>query len=240
MSGGLVNAYTATALVGVGASLLWWRWLTRKRRDGRTLVLLYLAGLVGAIVGAKLGFLLAEGWAYRHSWSALLTGKTIVGGLLGGYGGVEWAKHAMGYRRPTGDLFAAAVPLGLAMGRVGCIVQGCCPGVACGEAWWAVHDESGTPRWPAAHAELAFNLLFAVVAAAVVRRERGGGQMFHVYLMAYGAFRFAHEFMRDDARWVGPFGGYHLLAAGMAAFGLARLLQRRRAGVTASPAASPS
>jgi len=30
--------------------------------------------------------------------------------------------------------------------------------------------------------------------------------------MAYGAFRFVHEFARDDARWLGPLGGYHVVS----------------------------
>jgi prolipoprotein diacylglyceryltransferase len=37
--------------------------------------------------------------------------------------------------------------------------------------------------------------------------------------MAYGAFRFAHEFLRDDARWAGPVGGYHVIALAMIAVG---------------------
>jgi phosphatidylglycerol:prolipoprotein diacylglycerol transferase len=240
VSGNLLNAYSATALAGITLSLLgWWRF-TRKRRDGATLIVLYLAGLAGAIAGAKLGFLIAEGWHYRHDWAALLTGRTIAGGLLGGYAGVEWAKRVMGYRRPTGDLFAVAVPSALALGRVGCILQGCCPGVECAEAWWALHDARGVPRWPAAPAELAFNLLAASAATLFARRGRGGGQLFHLYLMAYGVFRFAHEFARDDARWIGPFGGYHLLALGLFTLGAVRYAQRRRAALTAQPAPSPS
>jgi prolipoprotein diacylglyceryltransferase len=45
------------------------------------------------------------------------------------------------------------------------------------------------------------------------------GQRFNIYLMAYGAFRFAHEFARDDARWFGAFGGYHVVSLAIIAVG---------------------
>ncbi|MFM9182041.1 MAG: prolipoprotein diacylglyceryl transferase family protein, partial [Phycisphaerales bacterium] len=61
-------------------------------------------------------------------------------------------------------------------------------------------------------------------------------QRFNAYLIAYGCFRFAHEFVRDDARWWGPLGGYHLVALAIVATGI--VLWRRRARLTPSPAAS--
>ena len=72
---------------------------------------------------------------------------------------------------------------------------------------------------PAPLAEMAFNLAFLAWAIAAWRLGWQRGQRFNVYLMAYGAFRFAHEFVRDDARWVGPFGGYHLVSLAILATG---------------------
>ena len=57
------------------------------RRDER-LVLIYVAALTGAFVGAKLVYLGAEGWLHWHDpnrWVILATGKSITGALLGGY-----------------------------------------------------------------------------------------------------------------------------------------------------------
>jgi prolipoprotein diacylglyceryltransferase len=53
------------------------------------------------------------------------------------------------------------------------------------------------------------------------------GQRFNVYLVAYGAFRFAHEFMRDDAQWIGPIGGYHVIALAIIVTG-AWMYRRRK------------
>jgi phosphatidylglycerol:prolipoprotein diacylglycerol transferase len=54
------------------------------------------------------------------------------------------------------------------------------------------------------------------------------GQLFHVYLIFYGLFRFAHEFLRDTPPMLGPFSGYHLLALGITVLGLMRYWQRAR------------
>jgi prolipoprotein diacylglyceryltransferase len=160
--------YTALSAAGLALSVLAWARLAPIRAG---LGGVYLGALGGALVGAKLAFLLAEGWHYRNDTLALLTGRSISGALLGGYGGVELAKHLL--RRPgaTGDLFALVVPLGLIVGRVGCLVQGCCPGVECDPHWWTITDAHGLPRWPAAAAEMVFNAAFLLWATAATTRR---------------------------------------------------------------------
>ncbi len=77
--------------------------------------------------------------------------------------------------------------------------------------------------------ELAFNLAFLGWTLFASRFNWTPGNRFHVYLIAYGLFRFAHEFARDDARIDSTsFTGYHVIAAMMIAFGTIRFVQRRR------------
>jgi prolipoprotein diacylglyceryltransferase len=99
------------------------------------------------------------------------------------------------------------------------VIAGCCQGRECEPSWWTVADAHGHARWPAAQAEMAFNLVFLAWALCAWRFGWMRGQRFNIYLMAYGAFRFAHEFARDDSRWAGPFGGYHVLAIAILATG---------------------
>ncbi len=206
--------YVLTTVLGITITALLWRRLSSS--EGRTpddrLYAIYGAALAGAYLGAKLAFLLAEGWKYRADWLALLSGHSITGALLGGVAGVELAKSVTGYRQGTGDLFAITAPLAFALGRVGCIYAGCCVGIECEASWWTVADAHGHARWPAPHAEMAFNLFFWAWALLAWRFGWQRGQRFNIYLMAYGAFRFGHEFLRDDARWAGSLGGYHLVA----------------------------
>jgi phosphatidylglycerol:prolipoprotein diacylglycerol transferase len=54
------------------------------------------------------------------------------------------------------------------------------------------------------------------------------GQHFHIYLMAYGVFRFAHEFVRDTPRILGPISGYQIAALGVAILGAIGFFLRQR------------
>jgi hypothetical protein len=112
--------YTITAAAGICLSLAAWVFMIRRgvgghRTDPR-LPLIYGCALLGAIIGAKLSFLLAEAWNQPFSFEMLLSGKSITGALLVGYIAVEWAKRYLEYQSTTGDLFAWAVPIGVGVG----------------------------------------------------------------------------------------------------------------------------
>ena len=179
-----------------------------------------------AVAGAQI--LDAAGFVTLSRSMYLAPQLNWAGALLGGYASVELAKRYVGWTRPTGDLFALTVPLSLAIGRVGCVLAGCCQGIACDDAWYAAHDATGHARWPAPAVELLFNAAFFAWAIAASRFGWQRTQRFHVYLIAYGAFRFGHEFLRDDPRWFGPISGYHAVALGLIALGVWRYRVRAR------------
>lgn len=219
-------------------------WLRLARGD-RRLLMVYIAALAGAFIGAKLAYLAAEGWmdwGLPDQWQRWATGKSILGGLLVGYLAVEWAKKAFGYKGVTGDWFALVAPAGIILGRIGCWRQGCCPGRVCDEAWFTVKDGNGLDRWPAPVVEIVFNIamlaMFWAMRQSAARSETKPakyileGQHFHIYLIAYGLFRFGHEFLRAEARVAGPFTGYQLIALVVLIFGLAAFQRRQRAVLT--------
>ena len=215
-------------LAGIAVSAVFWARLAR--RDDR-LLLVYVVALVGAFLGAKLAYLAAEGWrdfGQPDMWLRLATGKSILGALLGGYGGVELAKRWVGYRSVTGDWFAMIAPLGIILGRIGCWLHGCCLGRACEPRWFTLRDGQGIERWPAVPVEILFNAAMLAVFLVLRRQRRLTGQHFHVYLMTYGAFRFAHEILRDTPRWGGFVSGYQLISIALVVFG-AWAFQRRAA-----------
>jgi prolipoprotein diacylglyceryltransferase len=113
-------------------------YLALRRRAGDTVIVpMRWATLSCAAAGAALG---ARGLAWlanpAATWDAqsvLLGGKTIVGGLIGGLIGVELVKLGMGLKRSTGDLYAPALAVAIAIGRIGCFLTG------------VEDDTSGTP-----------------------------------------------------------------------------------------------
>ena len=157
--------YGWLTLGGVAVSLTLWR--RRARQDPRLLTI-YLGGLAGALLGAKLVYLAAEGWLHLGSadfWPQLAAGKSILGGLLGGYAGVEAVKRLLGYPAVTGDRFAMIVPVAIVLGRLGCWTSGCCLGIECRPAWFTLRDPAGHDRWPAVPVELLFNVAALVTVA---------------------------------------------------------------------------
>ena len=234
------TSYSAWMLGAIALSAVYWY---RAGKKDRRLPWIFVGGLLGAFLGAKVVYLVAEGWqdwALPDTWFRWATGKTILGGLLGGYGGVEWAKYALGYREPTGDRFAVVVPIGILLGRLGCLSHGCCLGKPCdSRAWYAWKDATGVARWPAVPAEILFHALSFLVALSLAPTSIARGQRFHAYLIAYGIFRFFTEFQRDTATWIGPLTGYHAAALGLIVLGIGRGLARLNATGGSRPISGP-
>ncbi len=165
---------------------------------------LALAGFIGGAFGAKLPFLFAasdDGWL--SLW--LRDGKTITTGLLGAYLGVELAKYALEVRVKTGDTFALPLALALAVGRWGCFCNGCCYGQPTSLPWGI---DFGLPdhalRHPTQVYESIFHLLMAAVLILLMRYRLLPGQRLKFYLIAYGGYRFATEYIRPEpAGWLG-------------------------------------
>ncbi|MBO6939696.1 MAG: prolipoprotein diacylglyceryl transferase [Deltaproteobacteria bacterium] len=195
-----------------------------------------MAALVGAVVGAFAFELPADllGWAPEVTdvpSGRVLGGRTVLGGLLGGWVAVEWAKWRVGHTAPTGDSFALGLPVSLGIARLGCVFTGCCPGCVIdpSDPWarvsLALHDE---PRFPATLVEAYFHIGSAAVVFVLTRRGLVSGLRLLGYFAAYGAFRFVIEFYRDVPR---PFGGlsyYQLLALALGGAALVATVRRAR------------
>lgn len=212
--------YILVTFLGLGLGAWFW---SRRMCETPAAFAVFVGAIIGAYSGAKLVFVLVEWPVFfgaGDQWIRLASGKTILGALLGGYAGVEIAKKMIGYREPTGDWFAVGVPLAIAAGRLGCLRYGCCQGIPMG---------SGFPweRWPAVPVELAFNLLFVAAIVPLIRQKGSPtawwrGQGFHLYLIGYGLFRFAHEFLRDTPKIVWGIGGYQVAALALVVLGVWR------------------
>lgn len=193
--------YLVTLVAGVAIGAAYW---IRQSKQDSSLPLIYFGGLVGAFLGAKLAFLFAEGWLHFDHPQRLmiwLSGKSITGGLLGGWIGVELTKRSIGYSATTGDRFAVLIPIPLALGRIGCLHAGCCRG----------NDVCGF-IWPSIPVEIGFQLLALAILFTLKRRDLFPGQLFHLYLIAYGLFRFAHEFLRATPKPFLGLSGYQIIS----------------------------
>jgi phosphatidylglycerol:prolipoprotein diacylglycerol transferase len=150
--------------------------------------------LAGGIVGAKLLFVVL-GWEHYargelRFWADFQVGFVFFGGLLGAtLAGAAFAGlRGLSFTRGA-DYFAVAIPLGHAVGRVGCFFAGCC---------------HGRPPHPVQLYEAAGLALIALVCRRVVARVEAGslvrGSAFRLYLALYGALRLGLDPLRGDGR----------------------------------------
>lgn len=184
---------------------------------------LRLAVIAGAILGAALGSKLAywiddplTAFAGFPDPRALMQGKSIVGGLLGGLIGVELAKKRAGVRESTGDAFALPLIAGMIVGRVGCHLAGVSDHTAGLPVAWGWDYGDGAPRHPTALYEIAFLALLGVALARA--RFARNGDRFRAFMVAYLAFRFVVEFLKPvPFAYFGALSGLQLLCvAGLA------------------------
>ncbi len=188
---------THALFVGLGVVAATLVFVVEARRRGHTddrLLIVVTGALVGGALFMRLGTwlqhvdlrdnaTLAEQWAYGN--------RSILGGLVGAWLGVHVAKRLCGYRLRTGDLFAPAVALGMAVGRIGCFLT---------------EPMRGTGGYNVSFLyEIAFQLAaFAVIWWWLRHRSLPPGEIFVWYVAAYGVFRFLVEFVRgNEVVWHG-------------------------------------
>ncbi len=174
------------------AAAIFWRMARRRGMATDGIARVMAAGLIGGLAGANLLQLLATG----------LPGKAIEGGIVGGWLAVIWMKRRLGITRPTGDLFALAIPAGEAIGRIACFIGGCCFGKTATLAW-AVHDH-GAWRHPAQlYLSIAAAASFAILLVIERRRVLPENGLFYLGGVLFCAERFVVEFFRANAAIAG-------------------------------------
>ncbi|MEZ6060387.1 MAG: prolipoprotein diacylglyceryl transferase [Planctomycetaceae bacterium] len=164
-----------------------------------------LGGFCGAMLGAKLPFLLSDVDGLLSGTAWFSSGKTILCGLVGGYFGVELAKKHLNIRTKTGDSFAVPVAVGVGIGRLACFAGGCCFGTPTDLPWGCVFPATDAlRRHPTQIYEAIFHLTAAGILFVMWRRQLLKGQLIKLYIIAYLAYRYATEFIRPEARmWAG-------------------------------------
>ena len=216
---GTLTIYWYGILVALGFLVGLWTASRRGTRDGLGTEAVMDAGpwiLAGTLVGARMLYVTSY-------WHEEFAGKPILnllkfrsGGLVfyGGLGGAALALIVYVRRKKLplwrmADAFAPSIALGYAIGRVGCLMTGCCFGTTCSLPW-AIHFPLGHTTYPhGVHPtqlyESALSLALYAGLAWLHKRKRFDGQVFAVYLFGYAILRSCVEFFRGDypARFFG-------------------------------------
>lgn len=159
--------------------------------------------LFAGVLGARVVFILQDLPHYLSHPNELLTlrfeGLTSFGGLLFGLAAVLiWAKIRRVQMLSILDLTAPAFLIGHAVGRVGCLLNGCCFGGKCTtDVPWAIHvDHSAYLHHPAQIYDSLMNLAALGFLLVLERRGLGAGRLTALTLIFHGLTRFIYEFWR--------------------------------------------
>lgn len=99
------------------------------------------------------------------------------------------------------DVWTISMVAYLAVGRVNCLVTGCCYGTPfLGTEW----------RWPIREIEIIANIGFLIFFIPRVLRNKTNGELYPLFLVYYGAIRFVLEWFRVEGYPIGPFHLAHL------------------------------
>lgn len=186
-----IDPHVFFVLLGYATGLALFLWLRRREGDaiGRTeRWAVVAAALIGSAFGAR-----ALAWP---------DGKTIVGGMIGGLIGVEFVKWRMGVKTRTGDLFALPLCIGIAIGRIGCFLEGLADNTYGNPTSLptGVDFGDGIPRHPTQLYEVAFMLMLAALLVGLRKRFTKTGDQFRFFMVSYMSFRLAVDFIKPEPR----------------------------------------
>lgn len=180
------------------------------------IVIVWCAAL--GIIGSKLLVISFGEWntALHQGCLPVTAEKSYLGGVLGGIIGVFIARRFLRIRYSIIDAFAFALPVGLAIGRLGCLLGGCCFGTPTNLPWaitypvnshaYDVHLAKGLIGPNAltslpVHPTQLYEIVFMFVLVAILWKFRKflkrPGSLFYLHIVLYSGFRFLEEFVRD-------------------------------------------
>jgi phosphatidylglycerol:prolipoprotein diacylglycerol transferase len=191
-------------------------WMLREIRRGAalssdTILTAALVGIPSGVIISRLLHVVDRLDLYLQNPGLIFgfEGLTIYGAVLGATLGIwiysKFSNFRFGY---FADLVAPATILAQAVGRVGCILNGCCYGKETSLPWGVVytHPESYAPLGVAVHPTQLYEIIFCLIVFALLLKLRGhfkpDGSLFLIYLSLYSLWRVGIDFLREGTPFI--------------------------------------
>ncbi len=187
--------------------------------------------MIGGFIGARLFSVFYEEWPFYRKHPLMIFefwhgGFVFYGGLLGA---LLAGAIALRIRRekfwPWADFFAPILALGYGVGRIGCLLAGCCYGKPCHLPWAITFHYPWLPKGPRQPTEIYASISGFIVFIILTRFEKeiraradrpttmpdgtasfdalkSSGYLFSVWLVLHAIGRIIMEHYRAD--WRGP------------------------------------
>lgn len=217
----------------------------RKKLKESAVSNMFLATMIGGIVGAKLLYLFENvplGDLLRHPIDHLLSrgGLTFYGGFIGAIV-LVWiiANRNKISMWTVGDLAAPALALAYSIGRVGCLLVGDDYGIPTDLPWGMAFPLGLPPTDETVHPTQIYEIVIMFIAFLYIwkirTKVRPAGWLFSIYLIIAGFERFFVEFVRNTTE--SPIPGLsvaQVMALGLIVVGAVKLYTLRSSGEISS------
>jgi phosphatidylglycerol:prolipoprotein diacylglycerol transferase len=217
-----IHSYGVMILLACFAALAISVWRARRENINPDVVYELAAWLfLGGAIGARAVYVVAHPESIHslgdivRSWQG---GNVFYGCILGGLTGsiIYWFRRPFPFWKMT-DVAAPAVAIGIAIGRIGCYLNGCCHGAVC-EWPWGLRFPAGSHAWvrqlnagliapdspislpvhpTQLYASLAGFMLLGLLLAHF-RRRRQPGEVMAILMIVYPLTRWPLEALRGD------------------------------------------
>ncbi len=153
-----IPGYGLMLMIGFLASILWGvRRAERSKANADTILNCGFIALIGGVVGARLMYVLhslseftSRGSALDVAWAMIDVrkgGLEVYGGVLAAGVGVLFYLWRWGHSiRWYMDIIAPSCAMGMAFGRIGCLLNGCCWGAPCDLPWAIRYPYASMPQ----------------------------------------------------------------------------------------------
>jgi len=185
----------------------------------RDIYSIFLCGVIGGVIGGRLGYVIYD-WQHFVAnpreiigFAGLAQSGMIIGIIVAAliYMGVTRMRFST--LLSLGDVLAVGAPLGLAIARIGCTINGCCHGqrspfqffplaVTYSPRDTIAPEYWGVPLYPTQ----IYHLLWGLIVFAIVWRFRGKfkpeGGLFFFFLCIFAVGDFSLRFLRHGEPWL--------------------------------------
>lgn len=218
----------------------------RRKLNERAVSNMFLATMIGGIVGAKLLYLFENvplGDLLRDPLTHLLSrgGLTFYGGFIGALI-LVWiiANKNKISMWTVGDLASPALALAYSIGRGGCLLVGDDYGIPSNLPWAMTFPQGLPPTTETVHPTQIYEIVIMFIAFLYIwkirTKVRPAGWLFSIYLIIAGMERFFIEFIRNTTE--SPIPGLsvaQVIALGLIVVGAVKLYTLRSSGELPEP-----
>jgi len=203
-------------LYGVMLAIAFWlgielssRLAKRRGIDPTNIIDLGIVVLISSVAGSRLLFVATHLADYSNDplgvfriWEG---GLSFYGGLGAGvFFGIFYIRRKRLPLGETVDIITPQIALGISLARIGCFLNGCCFGKQCSLPWAVHFPPDSQAGWTMGQVGIHPTQLYAVGAnfalfvflRHLLRKNLPSGSVFYAFLILYGIWRFAVDFLR--------------------------------------------